>query len=91
MVKRVKRMIAVLVDAKEPGSTGWTAVRSSRKIKVEGLICGHLIIEFDGNGKKIPSWNILEDIDKRLPQGVERVRVKLIEVNKGSRVSVDME
>lgn len=84
-------MIAVLVDAKEPGSTGWTAVRSSRKIKVRGLKCGHLIIEFEGNGKKVPSWNIFEDISKALPKDVDRVRVQLIEANNGSRVFVDME
>lgn len=84
-------MIAVLVDAKKPGSSGWAAVRSSTKVRVSGLDCGQLLIEFKGNGSKIPSWNIFEDIFWDLPREAERVRAQLLHVDKGSRVFVNME
>ena len=84
-------MIAVLVDAKVPGTSGWAAVRSSTKLRVEGMKCGQLLIEFKGNGKKIPSWNVFDDILWALPEDVERVRAQLLSVDKGSRVYVNME
>jgi hypothetical protein len=81
-------MIAVLVDATLPGSSVWAAVRSAQKIKVEGLNGGELVISFDGDEKP---WIVKEDIVYPLPKLATRVKVDLIRVGNGSRVSVDME
>jgi len=84
-------MIAVLVDARKPGSTGWAAVRSTSRIRVKGLACGMMEIHFFGNGMAHKPLNILGDGEFNIPRGATRLRVKLLEVGKGSRVFVDME
>ena len=82
-------MIPVLMDARYPGSSGWSAVRSARKIKVRGLEDGELIIYFHGGD--VGHIDVCEDMEMDLPPGTDRVRVELVGARNGSRVFVDME
>ena len=86
-------MIAVLIDARMPGSSGWVAVRHARKIKVSGTTHpddDYIKIHYRNNGRdEYLALGIDTEID--IPSGVERLRAEILKVGEGSRISIDLE
>jgi len=99
-VKQGEMMIAVLIDARMPGSSGWVAVRHARKIKVIGTGLGDEIrihtdgdgqfyVRFSGDRTKAEQIEIPHTID--IEEDVSRVRAEILKVGEGSRISIDLE
>lgn len=88
-------MIAVMVDAKVPGSSSWVAVRHAKKIRVSGVIESILRLEVFGesinHSDLVGEGPNLQDGEYVIPSGVERVKAILDEVGDGERVFVDLE
>lgn len=86
-------MIAVLIDARMPGSSGWVAVRHARKIKAAGMTDGSLVqVELRGGGydsEVLQAMN--EDRSFDIPEGTNSVRAEILKVGEGSRISIDLE
>lgn len=92
-VKQGEMMIAVLIDARMPGSSGWVAVRHARKIKVRGMEEDSCVtMHLDGDGLLNGNFRTFySDTDFPMPDGVERVRGEILKVGEGSRISIDLE
>ena len=92
-------MIAVLIDAVKPGSSGWVAVRHARKIKVAGTTPGDIIIiQTDGNDHFVTygsnrSKSEQEEMPKTIDieNDVARVKAEIVKIGEGSRISIDLE
>jgi hypothetical protein len=83
-------MIAVLLEARKPGSSGWVRVRDTQKVRVSGLEGGHLYMEFRCNGFSIQ--DLLDcDCVYDIPSGMVEARAKLERVTDRTNLSVDLE
>ena len=83
-------MIAIVVDAKKPGVTGWAAVRSTRELVVRGLDDGEILINYSNDN----GFDVVDQITANcrvpLPEQATRVKVEIVKV-KESRIFVDLE
>jgi len=86
-------MIAVLIDSIKPGSSGWVAVRHTRKIKVSGA--NHpddsVVITTDDNGGFGLVGSDKDFIEFDIPENVFQVKAEIVKIGEGSRISVDLE
>lgn len=85
-------MIAVMVDAKVPGSSSWVAVRHAKKIRVSGMSSGLLNIFLqEDDGAVFTVFGGGKDEVFNIPDTVERVKAVLEKLADGDRVFVDLE
>ena len=86
-------MIAVLIDARNPGSSGWVAVRHTRKIRIVGMKVGdQMIIHTDGQDQFASfggQTDRIKEID--IEDDVTRVKAEILKIGEGSRISIDLE
>lgn len=81
-------MIAVLIDSRKVGTSGWINVRSTQKILVQGMEEGdHLIIYSGDTAEPIV---VMEDCEIPLT-GQKNVRAEIVKISETSRISVDLE
>lgn len=83
-------MIAVLVDSRKEGKSGWVAVRHTLQIVVTGLTGGLVGIRFDQDEGE-HSVLISEDGEFPLPSGTETVQAEILETTDDTKVFVDLE
>lgn len=80
-------MVAILVDGRSEGETGWIATRGMGRIKVEGLAgCQVEVMAYKHDNSIIVTDDGIYD----LPVDTDFVKVKHTKTNKDSRVFVDL-
>ena len=81
-------MIAVLIDSRKVGSSGWINVRSTQKVRVQGMQEGDQVLVHWG-GERTP----LEVLgDGEFPVNDEtNVKAEIVKVSETSRIYVDLE
>lgn len=80
-------MIAVLIDSRRVGSSGWINVRSTQKILVRGMLPGdELVLRGDNN----VGIKLFHDTEIAL-NGETMVRAEIVKISEGSRIYVDLE
>jgi hypothetical protein len=81
-------MIAVLIDSRKVGSSGWINVRSTQKVRVSGMQEGdQLLIHWGSDG--IP-LEVLGDGEFPV-NGEMNVKAEIVKVSETSRIYVDLE
>lgn len=84
-------MIAVMVDAREPGSSSWVSVRSCRRVRVSGLHGGEAILTFLHTENRRTQVKIRSDGVFPFPEVIQRVKADIKRVTRESRVNIDLE
>ncbi|MEK0324163.1 MAG: hypothetical protein QQN63_00530 [Nitrosopumilus sp.] len=81
-------MIAVLIDSRKIGSSGWINVRSTQAIRVRGMQGGdQVLIHWGSDG--IP-LEVLDDGEFPVNDEIN-VKAEIVKVSEGSRIYVDLE
>ena len=90
-------MIAVLIDSRKIGSSGWINVRSTQTIRVTGMQEGDEML-IHGRGLKdnqlysmVDKSLIVNEDTTFLINGQEVVKAEIEKVSEGSRIYVDLE
>ena len=82
-------MIAVLIDSRNLGSSGWINVRSTQKVLIRGMQEGD---ELDLHWNfPFNSDRMTENGDMDLFDGATMVKAEIVKVSEGSRIYVDLE
>lgn len=83
-------MIAVLIDSRKLGSSGWINVRSSQRVRVSGMQEGDDVhIHYNQEVGRVRS-RVKEDCEIPL-KGEEMVKAEIVKISEGSRIYVDLE
>ena len=81
-------MIAVLIDSRKVGSSGWINVRSTQRIRVSGMQKGdHVRLH---SNFPYPPEDILENEIRDL-NGQSMVKAEIVKVSEESHIYVDLE
>lgn len=86
-------MIAVLVDSRHIGSSGWVAVRHTQKVRVYGIEgnTGGALVQIHVNNDHKEAMVCSADSVFGLPTHATRIMAKIVKINEESRISVDLE
>ena len=90
-------MIAVLIDSRKIGSSGWINVRSTQKVRVRGMQGGdQVLIHWGSDGipqlySMVDKSLIVNEDTTFLINGQEVVKAEIVKVSEGSRIYVDLE
>ena len=83
-------MIAVLIDSRKVGLSGWINVRSSQMILIRGMQKGDNVhIHYGQDTGRILS-KVVEDCDIEL-NGETNVKAEIVKISETSRIYVDLE
>lgn len=83
-------MIAVLIDSRKLGSSGWINVRSSQRILVRGMQRGDNIYIYYSPDDKRMFNKVVSDCEISL-NGEKMVKAEIVKISEGSRIYVDLE
>lgn len=81
-------MIAVLIDSRKVGSSGWINVRSSLAVRVRGMQEGDHI-RMHANFPYEPVDIMEDEIFNLLDQSM--VKAEIVKISEGSRIYIDLE
>lgn len=83
-------MIAVIVDARKPGSSSWVNVRSCTRIQVSGLHGGIAILSVVDMEEERTNMKVKRDGKFPIDPSVEKVMARIVSVSEKSRINIDL-
>ena len=82
-------MIAVLVDARRPGSSSWVSTRACDRAQVSGLHGGEVVLTIEGEDGRT-NLRVSKDQIVELHPSVVRVMARVVRVTELSRINIDL-